>query len=132
MTFSDVTLVWEAIPCLKQNGDITGYSVRYAKDKSNEYNMNVFGGNVTQATISGLDPSTNHSIQVAGVNAAGTGEYSDPLSLTTRKSELYSKEMQQLLWATVTINRNLIASFFTAIFSNISKLVLTCRRIPCE
>ena len=33
--------------------------------------------------ISGLTPSTNYSIEVAAVNSAGTGVYSDPLIVIT-------------------------------------------------
>ena len=38
--------------------------------------MSVSGGSVTEATISGLTPSTTYSIEVAAVNSAGIGEYS--------------------------------------------------------
>ena len=40
--------------------------------------MSVSGGSVTEATISGLSPSTTYSIEVAEVNSASTGIYSDP------------------------------------------------------
>ena len=40
--------------------------------------MNLSGGSVTEATISSLIPSTTYSIQVAAVNSAGIGVYSDP------------------------------------------------------
>ena len=40
--------------------------------------MSVSGGSVTEATISGLTPSTIYSIEVATVNSAGIGVYSDP------------------------------------------------------
>ena len=40
--------------------------------------MPVSGGSVTEATISGLTPSTNYSIEVAAVNNVSTGVYSDP------------------------------------------------------
>ena len=40
--------------------------------------MSVSGGSATEATISGLTPSTTYSIEVATVNSAGIGVYSDP------------------------------------------------------
>ena len=40
--------------------------------------MSVSGGSATEATITNLTLSTNYSIQVAAVNSAGTGVYSDP------------------------------------------------------
>ena len=50
--------------------------------------MNVSGGSVTEATISTLSLSTNYTIQVAAVNSAGTGVYSNH---TTAKTLLISK-----------------------------------------
>ena len=37
----------------------------------------VSGDDTTQTTISGLTPSTTYSIEVAAVNSAGTGVYSN-------------------------------------------------------
>ena len=45
--------------------------------------MSVSGGSVTEATISSLMSSTTYSIQVAAVNIAGTGVYSDLLIVQT-------------------------------------------------
>ena len=44
--------------------------------------MSVSGGSVTEATISSLMPSTTYSIQVAAVNSAGIGPYSDTVFVT--------------------------------------------------
>ena len=43
----------------------------------------VSGSSVTEATISSLMSSTTYSIQVAAVNSAGTGVYSDFLIVRT-------------------------------------------------
>ena len=45
--------------------------------------MSVSGGSVTEATISSLMSSTTYFIQVAAVNSAGTGVYSDFLIVQT-------------------------------------------------
>ena len=45
--------------------------------------MSVSGGSVTEATTSSLMSSTTYSIQVAAVNSAGTGVYSDLLIVQT-------------------------------------------------
>ena len=47
----------------------------------NTQTMSVSGDSVTETTISSLLPSTNHSLQVAAVNGAGTGIYSTPVSV---------------------------------------------------
>ena len=49
--------------------------------------MSVSGGSVTEATISGLTPSTNYSIEVAAVNNIGTGVYSSPMIAETHMSK---------------------------------------------
>ena len=38
----------------------------------------------TEATISGLDSATNYSIEVAAVNIAGIGAYSNPVYVVTK------------------------------------------------
>ena len=50
----------------------------WVQGSGNTHTMSVSGGDVTEATISGLTPSTNYSIEVATVNSAGIGVYSDP------------------------------------------------------
>ena len=40
--------------------------------------MSVSGGDTRQTTIPDLNPSTTYSIEVAAVNSAGIGNYSDP------------------------------------------------------
>ena len=43
--------------------------------------MSVSGDSVTEATISGLTPSTTYSTEVAAVNVFGTGTYSTILQI---------------------------------------------------
>ena len=45
--------------------------------------MNVTGANVTEATLSNLTASTTYSVQVAAVNSAGTGVFSNSQSAMT-------------------------------------------------
>ena len=76
---SSITVQWGAVNCTDRNGDITGYSVQYGVQGSGStQTRDVSGGSVTEATISSLMPSTTYSIQVAAVNSAGIGVYSDP------------------------------------------------------
>ena len=79
VTSSSITVQWGAVDCIHHNGDITGYSVVYGvQGNGSTQTRDVSGGSVTEATISSLMPSTTYSIQVAAVNSAGTGVYSDP------------------------------------------------------
>ena len=83
VTSSSINVQWGAVPCIHHNGDITGYTVQYGVVGSESVqNMSVYisGDNVT---ISNLAPSTKYILQVAAMNDAGTGEYSDPVTTNT-------------------------------------------------
>ena len=72
--------------CRHQNGEITGYSVRYGEEGSSEGNRTVkmiegHGGWVT--TISELRKEKFYTVQIAGRNSAGTGRYSRPVTVET-------------------------------------------------
>ena len=85
MTSSSITLEWEPLNCIDENGIITGYSVQYGVLGSGIVNgTSVAGDNVTGATLSDLVSSTNYLIEVAAMNAAGVGPYYEaPLSQFT-------------------------------------------------
>ena len=77
MTSFSITVQWGAVACIDRNGNITGYSVRYGVQGSAVGNKTV-GHSVAEATISGLTPSTEYTLEVAAVNSAGIGVYSNP------------------------------------------------------
>ena len=84
VTSSSITVQWGPVDCIHRNGDITGYSVRYGVQGSGStQTTSGFGGAATKATITGLNSATNYSIEVAVVNSAGTGDYSNLISATT-------------------------------------------------
>ena len=74
------------VPCIHQNGDITGYSVLYGvqESKNNEAVM-ISGSDNQTTTLNGLEPDTTYLVQVAGVNAHGVGD-SCNLTLSTLQS----------------------------------------------
>ena len=78
VTSTTITVQWGPVPCIHQNGAITGYSVRYGEIGETLTTINVTGASAMQ-TISNLVPSTNYSIEVAAGNSAGTGNYSGPV-----------------------------------------------------
>ena len=86
-TSNSITVQWEAVNCIHRNGDITGYTVRYGvQGNGSTQTASVSGGGATTRLISGLESSTNYSVEVAAVNSAGTGVYSDPyITLTDSK-----------------------------------------------
>ena len=88
MSSTALTVQWEGVPCIEQNGDIRGYTVRVLESGEMERDEDVVG-DVTQVTISELTPSTTYSIQVAAVNNEDIGPYSDLITINTPDSELY-------------------------------------------
>ena len=82
---TSITVQWGSVPCIHQNGQITGYSVRYGVEGSGNTQTVTAMGN--GATIYDLTPSTNYIVQVAAVNSAGVGDYSDPSIIVITASE---------------------------------------------
>ena len=89
---TSITVQWREVSCIHQNGEITGYSVQYGVEGSSETQTITVSGDFSEGMemISGLNKQTMYTVQVAAVNSAGTGEYSDPLPFETPDSE-YNK-----------------------------------------
>ena len=87
---TSITVQWGSVPCIHQNGQITGYSVQYVAVGSSETGSEMVSGDSSggTTTISGLTRRTMYTVQVAAVNRAGTGVYSTPLAFETPNSEL--------------------------------------------
>ena len=78
ITSTSITVRWRTIPCIERNGDISGYIVRYGSQT-----QSVSGSSVIETTISNLTPSTTYNIEVAAVNDADTGPFSNSISIMT-------------------------------------------------
>ena len=87
MSSTAITVQWETVPCIEQNGDITDYTVTILESEEMDRVEDV-DGNVIEVIISGLNSSTTYSIQVAAVNSQGTGPYSDTIIINTPVGEL--------------------------------------------
>jgi len=72
------------VPCVQQNGPITGYVVRYyatcghVPDRDVQQTKSV---RTTGIIIDGLTPNTKYAFQVAAVNTNGTGPFSEAITL---------------------------------------------------
>ena len=81
MTASSITVQWSAVDCIHHNGDILGYSVRYGRVGSDSrHTLSVSG---TEATILNLMSNTTYEVDVAAVNAMGTGNFSKNIYVMT-------------------------------------------------
>ena len=81
---TSITVQWGEVPCIHQNGVITGYSVQFGvMGSGNTQTIPVDGAATTETTITGLTPSTTYSISVAGVNNQLIGTYSSAVNELT-------------------------------------------------
>ena len=74
-----ITVQWGPVDCIHRNGNITGYSIQYGNETVS-ISGNSSGG---MYIISGLEPSTTYSIQVAASTSAGLGPYTTPIDQLT-------------------------------------------------
>ena len=97
--YFSIAVQWGAVDCTDRNGDITGYTVRYGVQGSGSTQTeSVSGGAATQVTITGLTPSTSYVVDIAAVNSAGTGVYSEPLTVETSVAGESIYTLIVLLW----------------------------------
>ena len=79
---TEVSLIWREVPCVQQNGRITGYVVRYyatcGTDRNVQQSQSV---ERTGTTITGLTPITEYAFQVAAVNVKGSGPFTELIML---------------------------------------------------
>ena len=69
----NITVEWQAVPCIHRNGNITGYAIiiiYHMLNNDQKYNVS---SSVTMLTIPDLQPSTTYVISVAAVNSEGLG-----------------------------------------------------------
>ena len=84
---TSITVQWGPVECIHQNGEITGYWLRYGEEGSSEVQMVSGDSSGGVATVSGLTRETVYTVQVAAVTSGGTGVYSDPLMIQTPNGE---------------------------------------------
>ena len=82
-SFFSIALHWEPVPCMYQNGGITGYTVKYWIRGNEDSYITSTVAERTGVTISNLVPSTSYYFQLAAINSGGTGIFSDTVSAET-------------------------------------------------
>ena len=80
-TCDTITVQWEEVDCIDRDGLIIGYKIRAMTSGEDDRFETV--GDVREATISGLSPSTEYTVSVAAVNSQGLGPYSDVMMVET-------------------------------------------------
>ena len=73
-------VTWDTIECIERNGIITNYTVVFQEQGG----ANVPGDTVDRTfSAGGLTPYTNYTFQVAGVNDADTGLFTNLITVIT-------------------------------------------------
>ena len=76
ITVFTITVKWDPVDCMYQNGLITEYIIQYYKqDRENETMVNSTTTSMLEYTITDLQPLTVYVIEVAAENDAGIGIY---------------------------------------------------------
>ena len=96
ITPNSITVQWREVECLGRNGVITGYTVQVLRNGGVEETVEV-GGNVQEATVPELTPSTTNSVQVAAVNSVGTGPFTGSIFFQT-EGECLQVLVGQQMW----------------------------------
>ena len=68
MTETSISIQWDEIECLEQNGAITSYSVSL-----NGNPPSTVPSNTREFALTGLSPQTSYTVSVLGTNAQGNG-----------------------------------------------------------
>ena len=88
ITVFTITVKWDPVECMHQNGLITEYIIQYYKEDRENETM-VYTTSMLEYTITDLKPLTVYVIEVAAVNDAGIGIY-DNITAKTKSCKLQS------------------------------------------
>ena len=85
---TSINVRWGLVDCRHQNGEITGYQVRFGEEEGVQ-NHRFPSGNSSGGmdTLSRLTKQTVYTVEVAARTSAGTGVYSQPQNIETPDSE---------------------------------------------
>ncbi|XP_047592651.1 neogenin isoform X8 [Lutra lutra] len=84
-----IVIHWQPPPPATQNGQITGYKIRYRKaSRKSDVTETLVPGTQSSQLIEGLDRGTEYNFRVAALTVNGTGPATDWLSAETFESDL--------------------------------------------
>ena len=90
VTSSTISLKWDDVDCLEQNGPIQQYTISYGST------LTAVTDSTSGFTLTGLAADEIYSIRVAASNAAGEGPFSQPLIVPVPIAGNLSEIMLQL------------------------------------
>ena len=90
VNYTSITVLWEPVPCVQQNGVITNYSINYSESS---VTSGPFVATTLSFTATSLFPGTLYTFEVAAVNSEGTGPYEQQVVSTTIPTGIYFYNM---------------------------------------
>uniref|UniRef100_A0A3Q1FI74 Neogenin 1 n=1 Tax=Acanthochromis polyacanthus TaxID=80966 RepID=A0A3Q1FI74_9TELE len=83
-----IMLRWQPPPLSGQNGEITGYKIRYRKGSRRSETADTIGGTQLNKLIDGLERGTEYSFRVSAMTVNGTGPATEWMAVETFESDL--------------------------------------------
>ncbi|XP_055311866.1 neogenin isoform X2 [Sitodiplosis mosellana] len=84
---TSITVRWQPPPPEEQNGQITGYKIRYRKQKKH-VQVETTPANVRHYELLGLDKKSVYQVKIAAMTVNGTGPFTEWSSIETYESDL--------------------------------------------
>lgn len=78
---------WQPPPIDEQNGQITGYKIRYRKPKRHPQ-VETTPANVRHYELRDLDKKSMYQVKIAAMTVNGTGPFNDWTAIETYESDL--------------------------------------------
>ena len=75
INFTSITVTWQPVSCLQQNGVITHYNFRYTESSASHVASMIQSTTIISFTASSMYPGTSYTLEVAAVNSNGIGPY---------------------------------------------------------
>lgn len=82
-----ITVRWQPPPPEEQNGQITGYKIRYRKQKKH-VQVETTPANVRHYELHGLDKKSFYQVKIAAMTVNGTGPFTEWSAIETYESDL--------------------------------------------
>ena len=79
---------WDPIPEGSENGVLNGYKVEYWETRHNQSAAQETSKDEYTAVLDGLSYNTVYTIRVAAFTSSGSGDYSEPILVKTKKCKL--------------------------------------------
>lgn len=83
---------WEPPPVDEQNGQITGYKIRYRKHKKQPETQTT-PANARKYELTGLDKKTFYQIKIAAMTVNGTGPFTEASTVETLENDLIETQV---------------------------------------